>query len=185
MQKRHPVDIAPARRERTVASVRRIWRTAIGWPGLLVPLACLAGCNAADQPEAPTLEQRGPEAKPIVPADDPVLTLTDRRLPWPYAGASAVPVRYIEIVIDGIDNPKLIPLLFRVYAPDPAGGERLLGSFASYPGNRPGRYLIQVPPRSPLGDAIVLALEPAAEVSADDTVRVRIGAVRFLPAKAD
>jgi hypothetical protein len=190
MQKRHPVDFAPPRIGLTATSILESRRFAIGLLGLLAPLAFLAGCNATDRSELPPWDAGGKDAKPITPAGNqqpaaPVLTLTDQRLQWPVTVPRGTgPIRYIEVVIDGIDNPRLIPLRFRVYSPDRAGGERLLGSFASYPGNQPGRYLIQVPPQFQLGEVIVLALAPAADFSADDTVRVRIGSVKFLPANA-
>ena len=162
-------------------SVRGIWSPAIALPALL---ACFTGCQAADQPPPPIREE--PAKATAVPSPDrrAELTLAEPRLPWPVAAgaADAAAIRHIEIVIDAIDNPRLIPLRFRVYAPDPSGGERLLGSFANYPPDRPGRFLIQVPAQVRLGDEIVLALAPAAEVSADDTVRVGIAEVRFLPA---
>src|SRR5688500_8219752 len=174
MQKRNPIDFAPPRIGLTATSILESRRFAIGLVGLLAPLACLAGCNAADRSELPPWDAGGKDAKPITPPGNQqpaaaMLTLTDQRLQWPVTAPPGTgPIRYIEVVIDGIDNPRLIPLRFRVYSPDRAGGERLLGSFASYPGNQPGRYLIQVPPQFQLGEVIVLALAPAADFSADD-----------------
>ena len=145
--------------------------------------AWLAGCQAADRP--PPADQRAKEA--AVPHADQrpaatELTLAAPRLSWPVpaAAAGAAPIRHLEIVIDAIDNPRLIPLRFRVYAPGPDGADRLLGSFANYPPDRPGRFVIQVPAEVRLGDAIVLALAPAAEVSPDDGVRVHVAEVGFL-----
>jgi hypothetical protein len=93
--------------------------------------------------------------------------------------ADAASARFVEVDISEVVNPKKIRLTFEVHY-QPGNGERsLLGTFALFPPDNPGRFIVATGGRLRSGGAIVLSMVPLDEVGQQDRVRVTVRSISF------
>ena len=87
----------------------------------------------------------------------------------------------VEIDIADVVNPKRIRLTFEVhYQRESGNGEKLLlGSFALYPPDNPGKFIVATGGRLRSGGAIVLSMRVLDEVGPEDRVRVTVRQISF------
>jgi len=93
--------------------------------------------------------------------------------------ADATTQKLVQVEITGVTNRKLIPISFDVqYLPD-KGEKVLLGTFALYPPDNPGRFIVPTGGRLRSNGKIVLSMTTLAETAADDEVRVEVKRICF------
>lgn len=93
--------------------------------------------------------------------------------------ADPASVKFVEVDVAEVLNPKRVRLTFEVhYQPD--GGERLLlGSFALFPPDNPGRFIVATRGRLRSGGAIVLSMSILDKVGPEDKVGVTVRQISF------
>ena len=109
------------------------------------------------------------------------LDLANRSVTKPIGRELADPAsaKFVEIDVSEVVNPKRIRLTFEVHY-QPGNGERsLLGTFALFPPDNPGRFLVATGGRLRSGGAIVLSMVPLDEVGQQDRVRVTVRSISF------
>jgi hypothetical protein len=109
------------------------------------------------------------------------LDLANRSVTKPIGAelADVAPARFVEIDIADVVNPKRIRLTFEVHY-QPGNGEKLLlGSFALYPPDNPGKFIVATGGRLRSGGAIVLSMQVLDEVVPEDRVRVTVRRISF------
>lgn len=104
------------------------------------------------------------------------LDLANRSVTKPIGPELAEPAsaKFVEIEVSEVVNPKRIRLTFEVHY-QPGNGEALqLGSFALYPPDDPGTFIVATGGRLRSGGAIVLSMNVLDEVGPQDRVRVTV-----------
>ena len=93
--------------------------------------------------------------------------------------ADAASQKLVQVEVAAVVNPKRIPLAFDVhYQPDK--GERvLLGTFALFPPDNPGRFIVPTSGRLRGGGSVVLSMKTLQEPGAGDEVRVEVKGICF------
>jgi hypothetical protein len=82
--------------------------------------------------------------------------------------------KFVEIEVGEVVNPKRIPISFEVHYRDSSGVKTLLGSFALFPPDNPGTFIVPTQGRLRAGGEILVELRPLAKTSAGDEVRVTL-----------
>lgn len=111
------------------------------------------------------------------------LDLANRSVTKPIGPELADPAsaKFVEIDIADVVNPKRIRLTFEVHY-QPGNGEKLLlGSFALYPPDNPGKFIVATRGRLRSGGAIVLSMQVLDEVVPEDRIRVTVRQISFRP----
>ena len=87
--------------------------------------------------------------------------------------------RFVQVDIAEVDNPRSVELAFQVHYQRDGSEAVYLGSFALFPPDRPGRFI--VPTRGEVGPAgrILLSLEPLPGGEEAAAVRVAVGGIRL------
>jgi hypothetical protein len=109
------------------------------------------------------------------------LDLANRTLVYPMAPAALDPdkLKFVRVEIDRLLNPGLIPIMFEVrYRPE-QGAEVLLGTFAPFPPNNPGTFIVATQGRLQSGGAVLLSLVPLRQVRAQDALQVDLASISF------
>jgi hypothetical protein len=88
--------------------------------------------------------------------------------------ADAASARFVEVDISEVENPKKIRLTFEVHYQSGSGERVQLGTFALFPPDNPGRFLVATKGRLRSGGAIVLSMVPLDEVGPRDRVQVKV-----------
>lgn len=107
------------------------------------------------------------------------LDLANRSVTKPIELADPASAKLVEIDISEVENPKKIRLTFEVHL-QPGSGEKVeLGTFALFPPDNPGRFLVATGGRLRSGGAVVLSMVPLDEVGQQDRVRVTVRSISF------
>jgi hypothetical protein len=142
--------------------------------------ACLLpGCAPIQPPAAP---QAAPQPAPVLDAGNPVA-----RLPVP-ADLVAAPPAVLEVPVERVDNPGLIPFSVAVFLEwSPPGGGSLrraeVGRFAVHPPDRAGRFALDAAgvfsqvAADAAGVALLIELEPLRASQPLGDLRVHLGPV--------
>jgi hypothetical protein len=117
------------------------------------------------------------------PGESFSLDLANRSVTKPIGPELADPasVKFVEIDIADVLNPKRIRLTFEVHYRRENGEKLLLGSFALFPPDNPGKFIIATQGRLRNGGAIVLSMRVLDEVGTEDKVRVTVRQISFRP----
>jgi len=76
--------------------------------------------------------------------------------------------KFVRVDIDRVRNPGVVGLAFQVHFQDKGDAREYLGSFALFPANNPGRFI--VPARGLIGSEgeIALTMDPVPEADAEN-----------------
>jgi hypothetical protein len=146
------------------------------WSAVLCCLMFPSGAGSAGEPEA-----GGVRASEEAQAAALHLDLANRTLVYPMAPRIAAPekLKFVQVEIDRLVNPGVIPIIFEVrYRPE-AGAEVLLGTFAPFPPNNPGTFIVPTQGRLRSGGAILLSMVPLRQVRTQDELQVDLAAISF------
>ena len=104
------------------------------------------------------------------------LDLANRSVAKPIGPGLADPAsaRFVEVDIAEVSNPKRIRLTFEVHYQDGNGERLLLGSFALYPPDNPGTFIVATRGRLRSGGSILLSMKVLDEVDTEDRVKVTV-----------
>lgn len=122
------------------------------------------------------------EASATVPREDSFsLDLANRSATKPIGPelADAASAKFVEIDVSEVVNPKKIRLTFEVHYQGGNGEKLQLGSFALYPPDDPGTFIVATGGRLRSGGAIVLSMNVLDEVGPRDRVRVTVRRISF------
>jgi hypothetical protein len=87
--------------------------------------------------------------------------------------------KFVQVEVAAVVNPKRIPVAFEVhYRPD-KGDTMLLGTFALFPPDNPGTFIVATSGRLRSNGSIVLSMAALDRTSADDEVRVEVKRICF------
>ena len=117
----------------------------------------------------------------VKPEESFSLDLSNRSAARPIGPGLADPAsaRFVEVDISDVVNPKRIRLTFEVEY-QPGNGEKLpLGSFALFPPDNPGKFIVATRGRLRSGGAVVLSMRVLDEVGPQDRVRVTVRRISF------
>lgn len=109
------------------------------------------------------------------------MDLANRSVTKPIGPGLADPAsaRFVEVDISEVVNPKKIRLTFEVHY-QPVRGERVqLGTFALFPPDNPGRFIVATGGRLRSGGAILLSMVPLDEVGPQDRAQVTVRSISF------
>jgi hypothetical protein len=95
--------------------------------------------------------------------------------------ADPASAKFVEIDIADVLNPKRIRLTFEVHYQRENGEKLLLGSFALFPPDNPGKFIIATRGRLRSRGAIILSMRVLDEVGLEDRVRVTVRQISFRP----
>ena len=109
------------------------------------------------------------------------LDLTNRSVTIPIGPelGDTASAKFVEIDIAAVLNPKRIRLTFEVHHQRENGEKLLLGSFALFPPDNPGKFIVATRGRLRSGGAIVLSMLVLDEVGPEDRVRVEVRQINF------
>jgi hypothetical protein len=94
----------------------------------------------------------------------------------PITAPSAAQARFVEVHVDRVENPSLAALSFAVAYE--SSTERIsLGSFALYPADRPGTFIVATQGKTRAPGSIVVTMENPDK---DPRVRVTIGEIKLV-----
>ena len=88
--------------------------------------------------------------------------------------------RFVQVEVTEVINPKKIPLSFEVRYQAKDDTRIYLGSFALYPPDNPGKFIVATQGRVKGDGAIVLTLVVSEKVDAADIVKVGIKRIRLV-----
>ena len=115
-----------------------------------------------------------------VPAEDGAKTLTAEHpsLAWsvPCLDRSAGD-RFVQVDLAEVSNPRSIELAFQVHYQRDGSEPVYLGSFALFPPDRPGRFIVPTQGEVQQAGRILLSLEPPQGGEVARAVRVEVGGV--------
>lgn len=87
--------------------------------------------------------------------------------------------RFLSVDIAEVINPRSVELAFQVHYRR-SGAERVyLGSFALFPPDRPGRFIVPTQGQVRQDGQIVISMEPVQETEAVEPVRVQVREVKL------
>ena len=109
------------------------------------------------------------------------LDLTNRSVTMPIGPelGDAASARFVEVDIAEVLNPKKLRLTFEVHYQPKTGQKLELGSFALFPPDNPGKFIVATRGRLRSGGAIVLSMLVLDEVAPEDRVRVEVRQISF------
>jgi hypothetical protein len=135
--------------------------------------ACAAASHEAgmDNPGTPEPGQR-----PVV------LDLEHREVVQPIGPELAEPSKqkFVRVRIIEVRNPRQLRLTFEVRQRLPGRPESLLGTFALYPPDRPGDFIVATRGELRKEGAVVLAMQVLDEVKPGDEVRLTMKPLSFV-----
>ena len=105
------------------------------------------------------------------------VTLTERQVQHIVSTGDARQKKFVQIRIDKVDNPGLMPLSFKVYFQIDDGSQIYLGSFAIYPPENPGTFIVATQGKISGPGKILVKLVPLASVSNEMRAKVVIGSI--------
>jgi hypothetical protein len=87
--------------------------------------------------------------------------------------------KFVQVEVAAVVNPKLIPMTFDVHYRPEKGDQTLLGTFALYPPDKPGRFIVPTSGRLRSNGAIVLSMTALQKTGPEDEVRVEVRRICF------
>lgn len=124
-----------------------------------------------------------PPDAPAAPAEEGpyLLDLATRSITRPAGRDLAAPasIRFVQVDINEVVNPKRLRLTFEVHDRHESGESVLLGTFALFPPDHPGTFLVSTKGLLRAGDAIVLSMQVLDEPTPQDVVRVQVERISF------
>ncbi len=90
--------------------------------------------------------------------------------------------RFVQVEVAEVINPKKHPVTFEVYYQTKADEKLLLGSFALYPSDNPGKFIVATQGKLKNEGAIVLSLVRPDKVDPTDIVKVGVRRIKFVNA---
>lgn len=104
------------------------------------------------------------------------LDLANRSVSKPIGPGLAEPAsaRFVEVDVAEVSNPKRIRLTFEVHYQGGNGEKLLLGSFALYPPDNPGTFIVATRGRLRSGGSVILSMKVLDRVGPEDRVRVKV-----------
>ena len=149
-----------------------------GWwwrPHLLTAILLLRGSVLAQTPPDPS------EVRPALVID---LTHTSVTQHVDSSGTDPARLRYVQIKINSVVNPKHIGLLFEVaFLPD-SGSRVHLGSFSLYPPDHPGTFIVATQHRVRSSGSIVVSLHTVPVVSTTTPLSIGIASIAVIKSPA-
>jgi hypothetical protein len=85
--------------------------------------------------------------------------------------------KFVLVNIDSVINPNSIPLAFMLHYRKPGEKDFYLGSFALYPPDNPGRFIVPTQGKLSEEGEIVLTMVPLQDQNAATSVRVQVNDV--------
>jgi hypothetical protein len=124
-------------------------------------------------------EERAPEAS-LRPRPY-VIDLANRTVVRPIEPELAEPEsqKFVELEVGAVENARRLPLSFEVFYRDEQQRKVRLGSFALFPPDNPGRFIVPTGGRVRRKGAIVVSLVVLRELRPDDRVRVVLERIAF------
>lgn len=136
--------------------------------GLLIACGILSVTSGARGDPAPT-----PGEPRTLAADRPEITYS-----VPCLDRSAGD-RFVSVDIADVINPRSVELAFQVHYRRSGAEPVYLGSFALFPPDRPGRFIVPTQGRVGQDGQIVISMEPVQETEAVEPVRVQVREVKL------
>lgn len=87
--------------------------------------------------------------------------------------------KFVQVEVAAVVNPKRIPIAFEVHFRPEKGGRVMLGTFALFPPDNPGRFIVPTSGRLRSKGSIVLSMNTLQETGAADEVRVDVKRICF------
>lgn len=81
-------------------------------------------------------------------------------------------VKLVQFDVRSVENPERLPLSFEVFFESADAARTRLGTFALFPADKPGRFLVPTGGRLRQGGAVVVEMLVLQETGPDDRVRV-------------
>lgn len=134
----------------------------------LLALACRSPQAESARPAfAATAEERGSAA---------ILDLAHRSITHPVGSQLGDPasIRFVEVEVATVVNPKRLRLTFEVHDRRESGESLQLGSFALFPPDQPGTFLVPTEGLLRRGDTLVLSMQVLDDVSPQDELRIQV-----------
>lgn len=88
--------------------------------------------------------------------------------------------KFVKIEVGTVVNPRKIPLSFEVYYQPVNGKQFLLGTFALFPPDNPGDFIIATKGQLQPGGAIIVSLMPLTKLQDVRDIHVRVNRISFL-----
>ena len=108
------------------------------------------------------------------------LTLTSRSVTQPVEPNEVSGARFVQVEVTEVENRKTLPLSFEVRYQAKDKTRIYLGSFALYPADNPGKFIVATQGKVKGDGAIVLTMVISEKVDAEDVVRVAIKKIRLV-----
>jgi hypothetical protein len=114
--------------------------------------------------------------------DSLILDLKNREIVHPIGSELADPARqkYVRVQITDVHNPRELRLTFEVRYRFQDSKEVLLGTFALFPPNNPGNFIVATRGELRKEGAVVLSMKILDEVKPGDEVRLAMKPLSFL-----
>ena len=114
--------------------------------------------------------------------DSLLLDLANREIVQPIGSELAEPARqkYVRVQITDVHNPRELRLTFEVRYRLHGGKEVLLGTFALFPPDNPGNFIVATRGELRKEGAVVLSMKVLDEVEPGDEVRLAVKPLSFL-----
>lgn len=87
--------------------------------------------------------------------------------------------KFVLVDISHVINPESIPLAFMLHYQSPGQEKFYLGSFALFPANNPGRFIVPTHGKVGQDGEVVLTMEPLQDQGAATSVRVHVREVKL------
>jgi len=110
------------------------------------------------------------------------LDLANRSITQPVEPNQVSGARFVQVEVTEVANRKKIPLSFEVRYQAKDDTRIYLGSFALYPPDNPGKFIVATQGKVKGDGAIVLTLVVSEKVDAEDVVKVGIKRIRLVKA---
>lgn len=81
---------------------------------------------------------------------------------------------FIEFIVEDVQNPTKRPAIFNVIAISPTGEEDIVGSFALFPSDNPGRFIVRLETQADATIDLELRLEPAGSLDGEGAFSAKI-----------
>jgi hypothetical protein len=142
---------------------------------LCVSLSCAASANDVhgSQGQAPRDSTRSD-------ATVSYLNLSNRSITQAVEPNEVADARFVQVEVTEVVNRKKIPLSFEVRYQAKDNTRIYLGSFALYPADNPGKFIVATQGKVKGDGAIVLTMVISEKVDAEDVVKVGIKKIRLV-----
>jgi len=94
--------------------------------------------------------------------------------------AKAQQKKFVQVDIENVDNPHLIPIAFTVYYISTQGGKIYLGSFSLYPPDNPGRFIVATQRKLTNEGTISVSMVPLETFAEHQKIRVKIRSISLV-----